>query len=153
MEIKVNEKYEYSKEIVKVIMFNDDYVVIEDENDMLEVWGVDFFMKECRPHDQFKWLKPTNITIAFGNYSMVVRPEDMKSHELKLNYDRYHEQCDNVEFEDNDLVWFIDNGKFINDKFIIDEWSFRDLPILVLSFSSEEHAETFLKLAKENDCL
>ena len=147
MEIKVGSKYHSNKKEVKILMIVENEVVVKIKEGNVVAYNIEYFKEIFQPHPQFKWQKNDLVDLSNGDRITYHQYWEDKDFELLHNYKRYHKQCDNVEFEHNDIVWYIDNETVIIDKELC------DIGILTPKFSTEEHAKTFLELANENDCL
>ena len=150
MEIKVGSKWVIKRQnyIVNVVFVNEKNVFYEYEDGLSASCSIKIFKELFKPNQEtYKWVKVNLVDLGDGKRITHHQYWEDKDFELLHNYKRYHKQCDNVEFEDDDTVWHIDNETLIGDINLL------ELGILTPKFSTEEHAETFLKLAKENGCL
>lgn len=138
----------YKNEIIVTVNFiGESFVVFTADNGKDGCCSIGYFISTHTPYTepQFEWRKTNEVRISF-NVSKLEHFGRDYDYELLYNYKRYREECDTVKAD----YYIYKNHKSgycaIEDN---DEWE----NVLSPSFSTEEHAETFLKLAKENDCL
>jgi hypothetical protein len=112
------------------------------------------FEQRFEPYVEFKWTKFSFIELHISKNNSIVPLGQTKQHELLYNYNRYRELVDTVElyWEDEEKEkwynYYSNTGKVWAQGFY--RASQEDG---TRYFSTEAHAQAFLKLAQENDCL
>jgi hypothetical protein len=151
MKLTVGNKYQATKDVIVEIVAIKNYVHFEFvDGSGGDTMSKSEFEQRFEPYVEFKWHKITSLKFKNSNGLMLhmVYHIGIKPYELLYNYYRYRELVDTVELDwedDEQRKWCIyGNG--------VDYYLSGKAPLDIV-FSTKAHAQTFLKLAQENDCL
>jgi hypothetical protein len=112
------------------------------------------FEQRFEEYVEFEWVVVKSLDLSLGFDELRLKKQFYVDFELLLNYNRYRKLVDTVEldWEDDEQEKWYNYYKHHTKKWKQDYYcSYQSEGARY--FSTEAHAQAFLKLAQENDCL